>query len=261
MESQYRIYVVVLKEKVMMKRMSVFLLILVCAAFAFAQTPEAMIREMTGTVELKIGGSGDWVAAKTGDRLEKSTVISTSFKSTALLAVGNTTLMVRPLTRLSLEEIMSEEGTETLAVGLSSGRVRVEAKPPAGNRMNITVQAPMALASVRGTTFNIDPLNISVEEGLIKYAGIIGRGQAVKVGAGQVSMINEFGNAVNPLDLAEMDLLLADMAGWAATNPYMYESGGVGTPDLTLTGSGSVDNILFRPAGDMIEIKITITPK
>ena len=243
-----------------MKRISVLLLILVCAAFAFAQNPEAMIREMTGTVELKIGGSGNWVAAKAGDRIGKSTIISTSFKSTALLEVGNTTIMVRPLTRMSLDEIMSQEGTETISVGLVTGRVRVDAKPPAGNRMDISIQTPSAVASVRGTAFNMDPVNISVDEGLIRYSGTMGTGQAVQVSAGQASRIDEYGNAVSPLDMAESELLLNNMAGWAATRPdrygdYSYIS------DFYSSSYGDLDlDVTIKPGDNNIGITITVRP-
>ncbi|MDR3020878.1 MAG: hypothetical protein LBU66_08275, partial [Treponema sp.] len=42
-----------------------------------AQQAAAVIREMTGTVELKTGA--DWTPAKAGDVVERSTMVSTGF--------------------------------------------------------------------------------------------------------------------------------------------------------------------------------------
>jgi hypothetical protein len=176
---------------------------------AFAQ--EAVIREMAGAVELRTAGSADWVPAKTGDRIARSTVISTGFKSTAILAVGSSTFTVRPLTRLSLEAFMNPNNTETINVALSAGRVRVDVNPPAGGRASVSVQSPIATASVRGTVFEIDPVSLRVSEGTVTYQG--GNGQAVMVSAGQSSRLDESGKAANPYALADAERPLPALPG------------------------------------------------
>ena len=85
-------------------------LILLCAGMAFAQSG-GVIKELSGTVELKPAGQADYTAAKAGDAVARDTVVSTGFKSSALITVGSTTLTVRPLTRLSLAEISASAGT------------------------------------------------------------------------------------------------------------------------------------------------------
>jgi hypothetical protein len=81
-----------------------FVMGVMSAALLGAQT--AVIREISGTVEVKQPGAQGWEAAKEGQRLETASLISTGFRSTALLSIGNSDIAVRPLTRLSLEEIL-----------------------------------------------------------------------------------------------------------------------------------------------------------
>jgi hypothetical protein len=165
-----------------------------------AQTPEAVIREISGTVELKQDGQAGWIPAGTGDTLAVSTVISTGFKSTALIAAGNSAILVRPLTRLSLEELISRDETETVRIALRAGRLRVQVAPPVTAKTDLTVKTPIATASVRGTVFDIDTLNIRVSEGAVRYEGAADRAaRPVQVNAGQNTWVDAGGGALNPL--------------------------------------------------------------
>jgi hypothetical protein len=142
----------------------------------------AYIRETTGTVEIKPASAAEWVAARAGDRISADTIISTGFKSTASISVGNSILTVRPLTRLSLEELQLVQGNETVRINLQTGRLRADVNPPSGFRTDFAIRAPSATASVRGTSFEFDGVNLSVDEGRVHVAG--GNGGAVYVGAG-----------------------------------------------------------------------------
>jgi hypothetical protein len=192
-----------------MKRITMTILILLCAAQVFAQT--GVIREMTGTVELKRAGQADFVPAKTGDAVAKDTVISTGFKSTALVAVGSTVLAVRPLTRLTLAEISASAETETLNVSLQTGRVRVDVNPPAGNRAIMTVSSPTSTASVRGTSFELDGQSLRVLEGAVAFAG--SQGGVMLVGAGYTSEVSDNGRAADPIEKYIAELMPPPVAG------------------------------------------------
>jgi hypothetical protein len=48
---------------------------------------------------------------------------------------------------------------------------------------------PVATASVRGTVFDLDPLNLIVREGSVQYT-VTGTGAAVSVGAGRSGALN-----------------------------------------------------------------------
>jgi hypothetical protein len=199
-----------------MKKTVMLILFLICA-FVFADTlaSQARISEMTGTVELKKAGTENWLPAKTGDNIEKSTVISTGFKSTAILSVGNSTIIVRPLTRLSVEELVNQNDTETINIGLNAGRVRVEVKPPAGGKASFSSQSPSATASVRGTVFEMDTVSLRVIEGAVSYAPSRGAlKRSVTVSAGRESRLDtDTGMALLPMDASREARTLPALAG------------------------------------------------
>ena len=166
--------------------------IVLCAA---AQT--GVIRECTGEVELKPAGASASVPARPGDTVAIDTVVSTGFKSSAIIELGSSVIVVRPLTRLSLGEIQSVSGAETLNVNLRSGRVRVDVNPSAGTRANFTVQSPIATASVRGTSFEFDTRNLKVHEGTVAFRGK--SGMVMLVPAGAESHVSGEGKAADPI--------------------------------------------------------------
>jgi hypothetical protein len=158
-------------------------IVLVLGAFPLcAQEAGAYIREIAGTVEVKAPGAAEWKAAETGALITRDTMISTGFRSTAHIALGNSTLTVRPLTCLSFGAIQNIRGTESVDLLIRTGRVRAEVKPPPGGRTEFTVRSPVVTASVRGTSFEFDGLTLSVTEGQVHLTG--GDGSAVYVGAG-----------------------------------------------------------------------------
>jgi hypothetical protein len=139
------------------------------AALLGAQT--AVIREISGTVEIKAPGAVEWKAAVTGQTLERASLISTGFRSTALIRIGNSTITVRPLTRLSLEEIAANQNEEQVTLNLRTGRVRADVIPPPQGKVDFSVRAPSVTASVRGTVFEFDGTRLSVEEGRVRLSG------------------------------------------------------------------------------------------
>jgi hypothetical protein len=163
-----------------MKGMVLGLAFVLGAAVLFAQ--EAVIREISGTVEVRAPGAAAWSPAEQGQRLGLNVMISTGFKSGAVIAIGNSTLSVQPLTRLSLEELVRAAGNEKVAISLRAGRIRAEVKPPAGGTAAFSVRSPIVTASVRGTAFEFDGVELRVEEGRVHVAG--GDGGGTYVGAG-----------------------------------------------------------------------------
>jgi len=196
-----------------MKKKTVFVIVLsiLCTGIVFAQN--GVIKEVSGTVEIKRAGSAVFVPAKAGDQLAADTVVSTGFKSTALVAVGSSVITVRPLTRLALSELASSAGTETINVALQTGRVRVDVDPPAGTKTTMTVRAPNATASVRGTSFDFDTKNLQVHEGTVAFQG--SKGGIILVSAGSASTIQPDGKVENPIETNAAALLPPPPAGVA----------------------------------------------
>jgi hypothetical protein len=131
---------------------------------------------------LKHSSSSSFAPANPGDIVREDTLISTGFKSSALIEAGSVQIIVRPLTRLSFTEIRSSATTETLNVKLQAGRVRVDVSPPAGTKASMTVSSPTATASVRGTTVELDTRSLNVIEGKAVYSSAYGI--IIFVGAG-----------------------------------------------------------------------------
>jgi len=192
-----------------MRRNTLTVLILFCAVQVFAQN--GVINELSGTVELKHAGQADFIPAKSGDMVAKDTVVSTGFKSNALISVGNTTLIVRPLTRLTLAEISAAADSEKLNVSLQTGRVRVEVNPPAGSKNFTTVGSPMSTASVRGTVFEFDAQSLTVFSGTVAFQG--SQGGVMLVSAGSASEIKWNGSAADPVEINKAALLPPTLAG------------------------------------------------
>lgn len=189
-----------------MKRgLLIFLLMAGVVLCAFAQNGRQMsgvIREISGDVELKRAGASAFTRARTGDTVAADTIVSTGFKSAAIIEVGSSKIAVRALTRLSLAEIQSTSDTETLNMNLQTGRVRVDVKPAAGTRANFSVQSPSATASVRGTSFEFDTCSLTVTEGRVAFQG--NRGLGILVPAGMTSLIDADGKAVDPIGAVEI---------------------------------------------------------
>jgi hypothetical protein len=162
----------------------VLLFALLRASFLCAQDSGAVIQELSGRVEVQAPGSS-WVPASVGMVLEKAARISTGFDSSALIALGASTIRVRQLTRLTLEEIAALEG----ALYLEAGRIRAEVTAPGGGTMDFSVRSPIVTASVRGTSFEFDTINLSVGEGWVRYVSTTGSRAAVR--PGERSMVNE----------------------------------------------------------------------
>ncbi|MDR1388683.1 MAG: FecR family protein [Treponema sp.] len=182
---------------------------------AFAQS-QARFAEVRGTVEIQNAGSTAWRPVSPGDVIGKNAVISTGFKSTALISIGDSRISVRPLTRLTLEELVQRDGAEKTDLYLRTGRIRAEVTPPAGLRGDFTVRSPSATASVRGTEFEFDTVHLSVDNGRVLMEGAGGR---VYVDAGQRSYVDQAEQRLVPSSEAETARLtpvLAELAGTGA---------------------------------------------
>jgi hypothetical protein len=189
-----------MKTKVVMM---VVMMMMAGAAALRAQSPlQARIQSLRGTVEIQAPGSSVWQPAVPGQELEQDTLVSTGFKSAALIMVGNSTIQVRPLTRLSLREIRAAAEGDSVDVQLRVGRIRADVRPPAeGGAVNFNVRSPVATASVRGTVFEFDTVNLAVNEGTVSFSGA--DKTAVYVAAGQGSSPDPLsGRAAAPVEIA-----------------------------------------------------------
>ena len=134
----------------------------------WAQDGQARIIDVQGKVEIKEAGSPDWKNAVTGDSLANGTTISTCFKSAVIISLGTSQLIVRPLTMLTLEELVRRENTEETYLYLQSGRIRVDIDQSPDLNIDFSVRSAYGSASVRGTSFEFDGRYLWVENGLVR---------------------------------------------------------------------------------------------
>jgi hypothetical protein len=152
--------------------------------------------------------------------------------------------MVRPLTRLSVEALLNQDNTETINLGLRTGRIQAEVNPPAGMKTDFSVRSPMATASVRGTSFFMDPVNLMVSDGNVSYVPSGGT-QPVTVGAGQNSWVdNDSGKAVNPVVAAETSRSLPALSGQAPAP----------VTEIPVTTSGGSSRVENAPGSLVLDI-------
>lgn len=159
---------------------------------------EAYLKSFNGKVEIKKGTS--WTVVKEGDKIEPGTIISTGFNSNAVIMLGKSEIFIKPLTRISLDEISTSSNIIKTKLNLSLGKIKAEINTTEGLKNDFMVRTPVSTASVKGTVFEVGLREISVESGRIAYSNNIG--QTVSVASGTSSSAPEGGFAPceSPMD-------------------------------------------------------------
>lgn len=168
-------------------------------ASAFSQgVDRAVISQVRGTVEIQQPG-GAWQAAEVGQHVSSGTRISTGFGASAAIDIEDSVIRVRALTRLTIRELFERENVVTTDMDLEVGRVRGEVRRASDRQFDFQLRGPTATVSVRGTSFEFDGQNLSVDEGIVEIVNNFG--QRVVVQAGQQSSV--VGNEVPSSPVAE----------------------------------------------------------
>lgn len=150
-------------------------------SWTLAAQDGALIKDVTGKVELQERG-GAWKAAEAGMRISQGTLISTGFKSFATVEAGKAVIQMKPLTRMTLAELVRQEGSQNTTLDLRVGRVSAKVEKTEGLEHNFTLKSPVSTAAVRGTEFEFDSLRLKVIEGLVSYSNALGQGRFVAGG-------------------------------------------------------------------------------
>lgn len=129
---------------------------------------EAQVLSVKGKVEVQQGNN--WVAVKVGDTIAKGAVISTGFKSEAILKVKESKFTLAPLTRITIEQLASTEAKDETQLYVDSGNVSFNVKKSDNKKVGFKVRSPVATASVRGTEGSLSSNgDATVLEGLVSY--------------------------------------------------------------------------------------------
>ena len=175
------------------------LILMIFIAFSAYSSERAVFKSIKGKVEVKIGGN--WTPAVKGMDIKPGTVISTGFKSTAVIDTGSSEIFVKQLTRMSLEELSKSGNTVKTNLNLRLGRVKANVKTSKGLKHNFTLKTPVSTAAVRGTVFESGIRTLDVESGSIRYSNKIG--QQVTVLGGTSSQMGLTGFSA-PSDMVDV---------------------------------------------------------
>jgi len=127
--------------------------------------PAARVASVRGEVQVQ-HFDGQWATLRRGMALELSDTIATGFGSTATIELGDSVLEVAAMSRLSLDALSADQGTQTTSLFLRVGSVQAQVDASEGKH-DFQVMGPHATASVRGTKFAFDGLNLRVYEGAV----------------------------------------------------------------------------------------------
>ncbi len=164
-----------------MRRIGVLLVVLLLTAALGGAQAQARVRSFTGKVEI-LSAQQAWVPVQAGMSLSMGTTISTGFNSTAVLELGSSVLMVKPLTRLRLNELVARQGTVKTDLFLQVGKISAEVKSAEGLTQDFRVKSPVSTAAVRGTGFDFDGYDLYVYEGKVTYTNLTGQSRSYAPG-------------------------------------------------------------------------------
>jgi hypothetical protein len=206
-----------------MHRVSGFLLTLIFLSpiIASAQQQQAVVKEFSGKVEVKLPGQ-DWQPVQLNMSVSQGATVSTGFGSRLVLELGQTEIAVRPLTRMLLRELIKNGSTNLTSLTLRVGKVNVAVKSASGEKNDFTIRGPASTAAVRGTEFSYD-VNIDDQaEGLGGYFFLINNttGQAIGVGPGMFGAIDNDGH----LTLSDQILAHHSSSGWIPSDLLYWAS-------------------------------------
>ena len=162
----------------MRKGIALTVLLIGVSALAFGQIS---VLNTTGLVEVQTAGG--WEIVQAGDELARNAVIATGFRSSAVLQIGSSRVTVEPLSELTIAELASSGGNESVALSLPFGRIRAEVNKESNvSAIDFRVTSPVSTAAVRGTTFDYDGVALNVLDGRVALSNAYGQWHSVAAG-------------------------------------------------------------------------------
>jgi hypothetical protein len=162
-------------------RKIILLLSLLSAVVLSINAQQFIAKEVTGRVEYQVPG-GNWLTADKGIEIPVSATISTGFQSRAILESPRSTIIVQPLTRLTIDELQNRGASNQTSISLRTGRISASVKKNEDEPTRFQVKSPIATAAVRGTEFTFNGFQLTVESGLVAFSSEGGRIITVPLG-------------------------------------------------------------------------------
>ena len=157
-----------------MRSKVIFAFLLAASLGLSLASAQARITALHGKVEFRISDHSAWRAATVGAKLPPGGSISTGFNSMAVLDLGHSVVTVKALTRISLAELQQVGTKVTTRLALRVGSLNASIKTGEDISQDFTVKSPVSTAAVRGTQFDYDGENLSVQSGTVSFSNLIG---------------------------------------------------------------------------------------
>jgi hypothetical protein len=187
-------------------------LFLAAAAFVFADDLTATVVKITGKASVQKDGA--WVALAVGDVVPVGATVSTGFRSELQLKIGPSTVAVKALSRLTVKDLALAGGAAKTDLYLAVGKISAEVnKSDTVTEQKFTVGSPVSTASVRGTSFTFDGVNLTVARGVVDFSDLRGNTVQVPVGESARAVAGYQSTLVSPRDLAAQESTVQANAG------------------------------------------------
>ena len=209
---------------------------------------QVVVKETTGRVEFQIPG-GRWNPVEKGTEIPVSSTISTGFQSRAVLESPRSTIIVQPLTRLTIDELQSRSSGSTTSLSLRTGRISAVVKKNEAEPTRFQVRSPIATAAVRGTEFTFNGYQLIVESGLVAFSSDNGRVITVPIGGS--SEISEDGIPVEVLEALIREITVSPSTISTTIIPILVEYGLLDL-DLDDLDDEVIDDIIDEVIDDLV---------
>jgi hypothetical protein len=150
------------------------------AVFAYSQN--AVISNFTGKVEVKFPSGSSWEPVSANMEIPIGSFISTGFNSSAVIDLGTSTIRVKSLTRMKIEDLASDQQSVSTDLFLNFGNISVDVEPQEDINHNFTLKSPISTAAVRGTSFEFDTVSVVVTNGSVTFSNQLGQQRTVNLG-------------------------------------------------------------------------------
>ncbi|MBR4374653.1 MAG: FecR domain-containing protein [Treponema sp.] len=128
----------------------------VTSAVAQSTQMQAVVTKASGKAEVQDRlDPSKWLPLSAGTPLDKGAVIQTGFKSELELKIKGTTVTVAPLSRITLEQLVSKDNKDDTRIYLDTGSLKSNVKKTEDKAVGFKVRSPVATASVRGTVLEV----------------------------------------------------------------------------------------------------------
>ena len=193
----------------------------------------AVFGTVTGKVEIQNPGEQAWQAVTAGMEVPVLSTVSTGFDGRAVLQLGVSTLTIRPLTRLRIDELSTQNNVARTNLTMPVGRIRAEVKASAGARTDFKVHSPFSTAAVRGTGFETDGVHLNVFESNVTFSSESGIN--INVGTGETGVSSGGGDPSGGADQREANTSADPITSPTASGGNTGGVPGHGTGTITVT--------------------------